>query len=165
MGTTTKYSLPWPELPSQADGPAAFQALALATESAIDVGGVTSKLVAQDHQRDVSGFTVGTGILYYFNTPDWVNLPAFASTVLIDVCLTVVSPNSTIGNTSIGFDNVLLVNELWNTNGAGSRTMTYAVAVSNKAAGVHGQCWVGVNTTAGGNITIPHVSYAYRALA
>lgn len=165
MGATSKYSLPWPELPSQADGPAAFQALATATEAAIDLGGVTSKLVKTDSRLDINGFTVGTGILYYFNT-DWVVLPEFCSTVLIDVCLTVVSPNSTIGHTTIAFDNVqVLPAQFWNTSGAGARTMTYALAVSNKAAGVHPQCWVGVNTDAGGNITVPHVSYAYRALA
>jgi hypothetical protein len=33
MGATPNLALPWPELPSQADGPAAFQALATATEN------------------------------------------------------------------------------------------------------------------------------------
>lgn len=33
MGATSKLALPWPELPAQADGPAAFQALATATEN------------------------------------------------------------------------------------------------------------------------------------
>ena len=33
MGATASLALPWPELPSQADGPAAFQALATATET------------------------------------------------------------------------------------------------------------------------------------
>jgi hypothetical protein len=33
MGATPNLGLPWPELPSQADGPAAFQALATATEN------------------------------------------------------------------------------------------------------------------------------------
>jgi len=33
MGATAKLGLPWPELANQADGPAAFQALAQATEN------------------------------------------------------------------------------------------------------------------------------------
>lgn len=33
MGATPNLGLPWPELPTQADGPAAFQALATATEN------------------------------------------------------------------------------------------------------------------------------------
>lgn len=163
MGATPKYTLRWPELSDQADAPAAFQNLASDTEAAISTG-LTSKLVKQDHRVDISGFTVGTSMLTYWQ-PDWVTLPSAASVVLIDVCLTVVSPSSTIGHTVVAFDNVYLIDEVWNTNGAGSRTMTYSAMVANKTAGGHSLCFVGVYVQAGGNVTVPHVSYAYRALA
>jgi hypothetical protein len=53
MGSTPLYTLPWPELPDVADGPDAYQKLAVATEAAIKTQADAAKAATNKYVGDM----------------------------------------------------------------------------------------------------------------